>query len=81
MRVLQLECYQTSDGNLFTCDRKAKEHQSDIIGQLLDDFLLNDDRGNITRTDRYNVLTKQLKDPKLADKIKALYHAINFTEE
>lgn len=75
-----IEAYQTSDGQIFTDDRKAKAHQEDIIGQLLDDFLPNDDRGNITRTDRYNILMKQLNDPKLKAKIAALYEAVMFPE-
>lgn len=76
-----IEAYQTSDGQLFTDDRKAKAHQEDIIGQLLDDFLPADDRGNVTRVDRHNILMKQLKDDKLKAKITALYHAITFAEE
>lgn len=73
-----IEAYQTSDGTIFDTERKAKEHQQDIIGQLLDDFLPQDDRGNITRADRYNILMKQLNDVELKNKINRLYNALNF---
>jgi hypothetical protein len=76
-----IEAYQTSDGQIFSDDRKAKSHQDDIIGEMLDDLLPNDDRGNVTRSDRHNILMKQLKDPKLKTKIKALYEALTFSEE
>jgi hypothetical protein len=76
-----IEAYQTSDGLLFYNDKKAKEHEENLIGELLDDLLPNDDRGNVTRADRHNILMKQLKDTKLKSKITALYETLTFSEE
>ena len=73
--------YKTSDGMLFECDRKAEEHQEDIIGELLDCLLPHDDRGNVTMTDRHNILMKQLKSKDLVNNINALHHALNFHKE
>lgn len=75
-----IEAYQTSDGHIFTDEQKAELHQKDIIGQLLDDFLPHDDRGNVTQADRHNILMRQLHDPKLKAKIVALYEAVMFSD-
>ena len=72
-----LEFYQTSDGKIFECPDKASEHQKDVIGELLDGFLPHDDRANVTMSDRYNILIKQLNDPELVSKINQLYQAVN----
>ena len=80
MKVAKIDAFQTSDGKIFTSNSEAISHQEDIIGQLLDDFLPHDDRGNITQSGRYNIIMKQLKDPKLNEKITKLYIALNFTE-
>jgi hypothetical protein len=34
-----IEAYQTSDGQVFTDDRKAKAHQDDLIGQEIDELV------------------------------------------
>ena len=73
--------YETYDGKIFTNEREAKEHQGNIIGQMLDDLLPNDDRGNVTRADRFNLLTKQLADKDLKKKITELYNALHFGDE
>lgn len=78
MKPILVEIYKTSDGKLFECEDKAEDHQENIVGELLDGFLPNDDRGNVTQADRYNILMKQLKDPKLVDKLTALYNAVTF---
>ena len=39
----------TNDGKLFTDQRKADAHQQDLLGQMLDDFLPYDDRGNLPK--------------------------------
>lgn len=67
--MLEVIAYQTSDGELFTDDHKAKEHQENLLGEALDDLLPYDDRGNITRADRTNVLIKQMEDPSLKQKM------------
>ena len=73
-----IEVYKTSDGRYFEDKRKAEEHRMNIIGELLDNFLPNDDRGNITTSDRYSILVKQLNDPELAKKVTALYMAVTY---
>jgi hypothetical protein len=78
--IKQIEAYRTSDGRLFDDEDKARDHQTDIIGQLLDNLLPHDDRGNVTQSDRYNILTKQLSDPALRIKIAALHQALSFGE-
>jgi len=76
-----VERYQTSDGKLFEGEKAAKDHQEDIIGELLDDLLENDDRGNLTRSDRFNILSKMLKNPSLKKKINTLAYHLNFDNE
>jgi len=78
---MEITAYKTSDGQIFENEGKAKAHQEDILGELLDAFLPYDDRGNVTATDRYNLLMKQLKDPDLYKKIKALYQTVEFMQE
>lgn len=75
-----ITCYKTSDGLLFEDVKKAESHQEDIIGELLDDFLPHDDRGNVTQTDRFNLLTKMM-DSDLKNKVNRLYLAINFEND
>jgi hypothetical protein len=77
---MRITAYKTSDGQLFLDEDKANSYQEDILGQLLDDFLPNDDRGNVTRVDRYSILMKQLKDPDLYKKITALYQTVEFMQ-
>ena len=81
IKISEVEAYQTSDGKLFTDDREAHSHQVDIIGQMLDDLIPDDDRGNITRSDRHNILMKMLNDVTLCDKIKKLHFALTFNDE
>ena len=81
MEPIIVEVYKTSDSKLFEDYKKAKDHQMDLLGAELDGFLPHDDRGNVTQTDRHNLLTKQLEDPKLKEKINSLYHTINFSED
>ena len=78
MKAREIEAYITSDGKLFTDEDKANEHQLNIVGELLDELLPNDDRGNVTRSDRFNLLTKMMNDePKLKSLINELHVAIN----
>ena len=79
MRIIT--AYQTSDGSIFTDDRKAKSHQEDIIGEMLDGLFPNDDRGNVTRADRYNILMKMIADPELKNKISNLNYALQHSNE
>jgi len=64
--------YKTSDGKMFEGKDKALSHQEDLLGEALDAFLPYDDRGNLTRVDRQNILIKQLRDPELGLKLKNL---------
>jgi len=56
-----VEVYKTSKGRYFASERKAIGAQVDILGELLDDLLPHDDRGNVTSVDRHNLLMKMLK--------------------
>ena len=71
-----VEAYQTSDGRLFLDDDKAAKHQTDIVGEMLDGLVANDSRGNVTRSDRFSILTKMLDDPQLKQKIAAIHAAL-----
>lgn len=71
-----ISVYKTSDGQYFENEDKAINHQKDIIGELLDDLIPNDDRGNITRTDRFNILIKIINDKNLFNKISILQDAV-----
>ena len=74
----EVEVYQTSDSVYFKCADKAIKHQEDIIGEMLDDLIPHDDRGNITRVDRHNLLMKMLNDKELHLKIKELQTALEY---
>lgn len=76
--AIEVTRYKTSDGKLFESVKKADSHQQDIIGELLDNLLADDDRGNLTRVDRFNILLKMLNDPTLKDKVTALYNAVTW---
>ena len=56
-----VEAYKTSSGRYFASERKAIDAQIDILGELLDDLLPHDDRGNVTSVDRHNLLMNMLK--------------------
>jgi len=81
MKTIETICYKTSDGDLFESERKASEHQENILGEALDDLLPHDDRGNVTYIDRFNLLKNMMDDPKLVSKIGTIYHALNFQED
>lgn len=72
--------YQTFDGQVFTDERKARDHETDLLGEALDALIPNDDRGNITRTDRHNVLMKMVSDPNIKCKIARVYDILNFND-
>lgn len=76
----QVEAYETSDGQLFLDEQKAEFHQQDIVGEMLDGLVANDDRGNVTRSDRYSILMNMLKDPELKQKVAALHNALQHGE-
>lgn len=76
-----IEAYQTSDGDIFDDERKAKAHQQNIIGELLDRLIPHDSRGNITRTDRHSQLMALMNDVELKVKINALYKAVNHNDD
>lgn len=76
-----VEVYKTSDGKIFESDNKAVKHQVDLLGELLDQFLPHDDRGNVTACDRFNILIKQLKDPGLFCRIKGLAAVVCYMEK
>ena len=78
--TVAITCYKTSDGQLFEDERKASVHQKDLIGEMLDGLVADDDRGNVTRTDRFNILTKMLNDPELKKKVTDLYNALNYED-
>jgi hypothetical protein len=68
--------YKTSDGQYFEYERNAIAHQKDIVGELLDEMIPNDDRGNVTRSDRYNILMKMINDENLLNKVNRLQAAL-----
>ena len=72
----EVTAYQTSDGKYFEWENQARKYQDDIIGELLDTLLPHDDRGNVTMSDRHNLLMKMLtsKDtPVIITKLKEAY--------
>ena len=81
MKTIEINCYKTSDGKLFESQKDAEKHQENILGEALDDLLPHDDRGNVTRIDRFNLLTKMMDDGKLIYKIAAIHNALNFTDD
>ena len=71
-----ISAFITNDGKLFIDQRKADAHQQDLLGQMLDDFLPHDDRGNVTQTDRFNILMKMLDDKDLYKKVSGIYRLL-----
>lgn len=76
----QINVYKTSDGQYFEDHRKAEKHQADIIGEMFDNLLPHDDRGNVTQVDRYNLITKMMADKNLLTKIADLYKAVSHSK-
>ena len=76
-----IEAYKTSDGMLFESEHKAREHQENILGEALDELVPQDDRGNGTRADKFNILMKMIKDPELLKKVEAVYNALKHMKE
>lgn len=74
--MIRIIAYKTSDGRLFESEEKARHHQTDIIGEMLDGLVANDSRGNVTRSDRYSILTAMLNDHDLKSKVAALHAAL-----
>ena len=66
-----INAYQTTDGNLFTSEKAATDHQIDLVGVALD-TLIPDTGGNITRTDRHKLLMAMIEDDNLAAKVEIL---------
>lgn len=79
--MLTTEVYQTSDLKIHNNEKKALKHQVDILGELLDDFLPNDNKGNVTRSDRFNLLIKQMTDKELFNKIQQLNFVVSYMLE
>jgi len=77
IKVKTVEAYMTTDDQLFICEMEAEKHQGDILGELLDELLPYDDRGNITRIDRHNILIKMLEGKDLKRIIKQINNTIN----
>lgn len=77
----EITAFKTSDGVIFDNEKQAEAHQEDIIGTMLDDLVPYDERGNMTRLDRQNILTKMLSDPALKVKIKCLYQALTHGDD
>jgi|LGVE01.1.fsa_nt_gb hypothetical protein len=71
-----IEAYQTSDGKIFECDRKAEAHQIDLIGELLD-ALFVDIGGNVTRVDRHRILMATIENKDRDSLIVKLYQAVS----
>lgn len=72
----EVEAYQTSDGMIFLDEDKAKSHQEDVIGEMLDGLVADCPRGNLSRSSRYGILMAMLKDPELKNKIAKLHAAL-----
>ena len=77
MKVQAIDAYKTTDGRLFESEKGAIDHQTDIVGELLDTLLPVDDRGNVTASDRFNLLTKMLADERLPKIVARLNAALN----
>ena len=77
-QINRISAYQTSDGQVFTNFTKASDHQTDIVGQMLDDLFADDPNGQFSRMVRRRILLAILDDPKLKDKIAALNSALQF---
>lgn len=78
--IKQVIRYETSDGQLFNTEQDAIEYRENQIGELLDSILPYDDRGNMTRSDRHNILMKMIDSKNrrfLSEQINKLNHILN----
>ena len=73
----EIIAFQLSNGEIVINEGEAIRKQLDILGEALDGFLPYDDRGNVTQVDRFNILTKQMGDSSLRDKIDELHHILH----
>lgn len=61
-----IEAYQTTDGELFECDRDATLHQQDLAGQAIDALMLLAVQavgGDVTRNQQYRMCLHLLNNP------------------
>ena len=75
----EITAYKTIGNKIFEDEQKALEHEENLLGEALDDLFPNDDRGNVTRADRYNILTKMMDDPQLKHRVKQLNEILGNT--
>lgn len=67
----EVEAYQTADGQLFSCEARARAHEDDLIGETIDELLtlaINGNErtaGNVTRTDQYQMALTLLRERRL----------------
>lgn len=76
----QVLMYITTDNKSFEQHNTALRHQTDLLGESLDDLLPHDDRGNITYTDRYNILSKLMKTNSRKETIKKVKQVLKCLE-
>lgn len=68
-----IEVYKTHDGQLFECEKTAKAHADDLLGEELDG-LLKLANIDISRNTEYKALMQWLKD---REKLRAAIAVIN----
>lgn len=73
--------YKTTDGELHVNEYEAIEHQTNLIGEALDDLVADDSRGNITRSCRHSLLMSTMNDDQFKKKVVALYTAVMAIKE
>lgn len=52
MNIEEIECYKTTDGQIFETEQEAERHQTDLICTMADDFLRSIGVDHATRTYR-----------------------------
>lgn len=64
----EVSAYQTADGQLFACEKRAREHEDNLIGETIDELLMlainGNERvaGNVTRVDQHQMALTLLRE-------------------
>lgn len=77
-----IEAFECSDGSIFNCEDKAKQHEDDLLGQELDSLLkLFKFGGQLTRNDEYKGLMILMNNRKeLKQSIRAILDILDHSE-
>ena len=79
--MIEISAYKCCDGMMFEDEKKAREHENDLLGQELDGLLRLFDL-DISRNQEYKALLSVMKKRKeLSESISAILNILNHESE